>query len=46
LQKKGLTKLLRLRYQILFRKGKENVVADVLSISIGGKKIISYGWGG
>lgn len=30
-QKKGLTKLIGLRYQILYIKGKENVVVDALS---------------
>jgi hypothetical protein len=31
IQKKGLTKLLGLCYTILYRKGKENIVADALS---------------
>ena len=31
IQKKGLTTLLGLRYKILYRKGKENIVADALS---------------
>ncbi|XP_073260705.1 uncharacterized protein [Populus alba] len=31
IQKKGLLKLLGLKYKILYRKGRENIVADVLS---------------
>ena len=31
IQKKGLTKLLGLRYKILYRKGRENIMADALS---------------
>ena len=31
IQKKGLTKLLGLRYKIVYRKGRENIVADALS---------------
>lgn len=34
LQKRGLEKLLRLRYHIQYRKWKKNVVADTLSRSI------------
>jgi hypothetical protein len=31
IQKKGLTKLMGLRYKILYRKGRKNIVADALS---------------
>ncbi|XP_073268339.1 uncharacterized protein [Populus alba] len=34
IQKKGLTKLLGLRYKIVYRKGRENIVADALSRKI------------
>jgi len=37
IQKKGLTKLLGLRYKILYRKGRENIMADALSRKTSGE---------